>query len=644
MTHGTPRPGEAAAGHLAYRADIDGLRAIAILAVIGFHAFPSLFPGGYVGVDVFFVISGFLITTLILAAQSRNRFSVVDFYSRRIRRIFPALILVLLTTYALGWWVLIAHEYKALGKHMAGASAFVTNFVLLSEAGYFDAAALTKPLLHLWSLAIEEQFYLLWPLILILGGKSWRRQLALILAVVALSFSLNVHQVAADATVAFYGPHTRIWELAFGSLLSLLNFYNATPRPMTRLFRSLLSWAGLGLIAVAVVVLSKADSFPGWRAALPTLGTGLVIAAGSGAWINRRILSHGVLVRVGLISFPLYLWHWPLLSLARIIEGDVPSRATRLAIVAASFLLAWATTRLVEQPIRFGPAPKAKTALLVLALAATGLIGLFSFALDGIHIREAARLQPVNEGDIGQDEFFRHVHTHFHPCLPARFRKLNFGWDGFVACYQSKQDAPAEVAIVGDSHAEHLFPGLAEAAPRTNVVYYNGSVAPYMGNPFFDDIFRHVIADRTIRTVIIAAFWQGRFAGDGKLAAGLDVTVAALTAAGKRVYIIDNVPNFPFDVEICKFTRPLLGKTVCGFDTRVTQAPQPYAPVFAKLAHDYPGLTILRPAQYLCGPDECRMAMDGTLFYRDANHLNINGSRFVGRRLADDHPEMLDGR
>lgn len=216
-THPTALP-NAQLTHPKYRADIDGLRAIAVLSVVIFHAFPKLLVGGFIGVDIFFVISGFLISTIIMGSLEQNSFSFIEFYSRRIKRIFPALLLVLIASFVFGWFMLLADEYKQLGKHIAGGAGFVSNFFFWNESGYFDNAAETKPLLHLWSLGIEEQFYIIWPLLLWLSWKNRFSLLTSTIIVIVISFALNVVKVQSDTTAAFYSPQTRFWELLAGSV------------------------------------------------------------------------------------------------------------------------------------------------------------------------------------------------------------------------------------------------------------------------------------------------------------------------------------------------------------------------------------------------------------------------------------------
>lgn len=344
-----------------YRPDIDGLRAVAVSAVVVYHAFPSLCPGGFIGVDVFFVISGFLITSIILSAIRDDQFSFLVFYGRRIRRIFPALIVVLATSLLVGRFVLLPSAYRELALETVAGAAFLANFLFWQQAGYFDTAADLKPLLHLWSLGVEEQFYLVWPLILFLCCRVRGWPLAIIGAILIVSFSLNVFVSTTDATEAFYLPHTRFWELMIGALLAYLklNFSQPTQikidwygsRDWTKSIAGVCSWAGFSLVIAGFWLIHRGVVFPGWWALLPTVGTGLIIAAGPSAWLNRRVLSHPVAVFIGLISFPLYLWHWPALFFLRAIESN-PSAASSTAVLVISFVLAALTYLLIELPIR----------------------------------------------------------------------------------------------------------------------------------------------------------------------------------------------------------------------------------------------------------------------------------------------------
>ncbi len=348
--------------HFSYRADIDGLRALAVAAVVIFHAFPDVLPGGFVGVDIFFVISGFLITHILRRETADGSFSIRVFYARRIRRLFPALALVLTVTLAIGWTLLLQDEFRMLGKHTRAAASFMANIVFWKEAGYFDTDSELKPLLHLWSLGIEEQFYILWPLLIALAFR-FNIPFFILAGLLALaSFGANLALLGKDPAAAFFLPHPRFWELMLGGLLATLETRPRTPQRredsihqpqsnQTVWAREISALAGLALIALAVTRIDRTLSFPGWWALLPTLGAVLLIGAGPRTWTARRVLSRRPLVMLGLISYPLYLWHWPLLSFARILYIDIPPTTIRALLVAAALLAAWLTYRWVEQPI-----------------------------------------------------------------------------------------------------------------------------------------------------------------------------------------------------------------------------------------------------------------------------------------------------
>ena len=477
----TPHPAAARAEHLShpkYRADIDGLRAVAVLSVVGFHAFPVWLAGGFVGVDIFFVISGFLISTIIFENLDQNRFSFLEFYGRRVRRIFPALAVVLLACLVFGWFALLADEFAQLGEHVAAGAGFVSNLVLWSESGYFDNSSETKPLLHLWSLGIEEQFYIVWPLLI---GLVHRRRKALVPATVALiglaSFAMNLGTVFSQPVAAFYSPLSRFWELLVGSGLAYVTLYHPQfGRRIGAPYASAWSIGGAALIGLALLLLDKTSAFPGWWALLPTVGAALLIFAGPQAWPNRVVLANRAMVWFGWISFPLYLWHWPLLSLARVVECGEPTRNVKIVLVLAAIVLAWLTFRLVERPLRFGTAGKAKAAGLVLVMAAIGAAGYFIFAHDGMEghgIRSAEKSAYYNyfanvpEGRWSWffEKDFRHE-CNFFPGIDKRMRRapaLGGGID--PSCYTVREPRPKLAFIWGDSNAQMLNYGLTHELP-----------------------------------------------------------------------------------------------------------------------------------------------------------------------------------
>jgi len=483
-------------GHLThpkYRADIDGMRAVAVLSVVGFHAFPSLAKSGFIGVDIFFVISGFLISTIIFGNLERDSFSFAEFYIRRIKRIFPALLLVLFASMALGWFVLMPDEYKQLGKHVAGGAGFISNFVLWYESGYFDNSAETKPLLHLWTLGIEEQFYIVWPLILWLAWKLRLNLLAIAIAIAATSFALNVSEIRSDAVAVFYSPQTRFWELMAGSILAYITLHKQnklsrialgtdswlgkiiraqTPEPSGAKWQDFQSLLGVALIVIGLLVITKERQFPGWWAVFPTLGAVLLISAGTQAWINRVVLSNRVLVWFGLISFPFYLWHWPLLSFARIVEIGTPSREVRIVAVAISIVLAWLTYRLIEKPIRFGKHGKVKTILLLILMVVIGFMGYTTYKMDGLGFRVEDRSEFSNymAEYIKNSDYSRKNNTlcDFYDSkrhTPGKITR-NLIQEIPTYCYERNSiNYSKSIFIWGDSHAMHLYYGLKKNLP-----------------------------------------------------------------------------------------------------------------------------------------------------------------------------------
>jgi len=344
-----------------YRSDIDGLRGVAVLLVVLFHAVREVFVGGFVGVDVFFVISGYLITSIIWRESRERRFTLQDFYARRCRRILPALVVVLAATWFLGKLTLTANDFSVMGRHVLGGATFSSNFILWRETGYFDIAAVRKPLLHLWSLAVEEQFYLVWPVALTLVlARGWP-PFPITISALLLSLAFAIQMVTTQSDLVFYMLPSRIWELLAGALLLLWQTKGGNRRETTETsvaheFRSV---AGLLFVAVSCMADSSGRARVGWLV-VAVVGAAMLISADR-SHINKRLLSHRSLVAVGLISYPLYLWHWPLLSLTTLLS----ERATlaelsllKAAAIAAAFLLAWCTWRFVELPARrFAAAP-----------------------------------------------------------------------------------------------------------------------------------------------------------------------------------------------------------------------------------------------------------------------------------------------
>ena len=369
---------------LKYRADIDGLRAIAVLGVVIYHAFPRLIPGGFIGVDIFFVISGYLISGILYKGLKANGgdgnfspFSFREFYARRIRRLFPALITMLVLTMAYGWLILLPDEFQQLGKHIAAGTLFIQNIVFWQESGYFDTAASLKPMLHLWSLAVEEQFYIFFPpLLLLIWKRKW--PLVIILGVLlVVSIVGNLWMSAHGVTADFFLTPYRAWEFLGGSLLAWWH-YDKGHEEDVPFYWEALSWGGALLLILGMAFIRTGDPYPGWRAILPVAGTLLLMEGGRGAWVNRKILSNPAVVWVGLISYPLYLFHWPALSFVHIVKGESPKPVHLADALIVALTLTVLTYYFIEKKIRHN---KSKWVLPVLvgAFLATGVVGLMAW-------------------------------------------------------------------------------------------------------------------------------------------------------------------------------------------------------------------------------------------------------------------------
>jgi hypothetical protein len=339
------------------------------------------------------------------------------------------------------------------------------------------------------------------------------------------------------------------------------------------------------------------------------------------------------------------LWHWPLLAFPRIIEGHVPSPEVRTAAVAVSIVLAWITYLFVERPLRFGGHVNAIVTGLVVFMSLAGLGGYFTYKHHGLTSRAAATPQVRNDGDISHLFFHRYAASHFYPCTPLSIRTNADTWEGALRCLQSRADRPIDVAIVGDSHAEQMFPGLAEQFPEYNLAYYLKTSLPITSDPEFKPLFEYVISDDHIKTVIISAYWSvklGMVPKGSSLRAELSATVETLGAFGKEVILVGDAPNFSFDAKTCKYSRPFSGANYCiqasGFFNNQQQT---YYPSLQYVAQTHANVRLLNIAKYFCDSQFCSMANGGHVLYRDDQHLNLNGTRYLANRIAEEYPQLL---
>lgn len=647
-----------------YRSDIDGLRAVAVLAVVLFHAWPTGLSGGFAGVDIFFVISGYLISSIIFKSNTEGNFSLLKFYYHRIRRIFPALLVVLISLLVVGWFVLLAEEYQQTGKHVSAGALFLANFAFWREVGYFDVQSELKPLLHLWSLGIEEQYYLLWPLVV---GFAWRRKMPLLpvmLGLASMSFGACIWLLQGHAKGAFYLPIGRAWELLVGAMLAWSQHAGYLKRAVqdTRVWANLSSLVGVLLVAAAITVLDKSQPFPGWRAVIPVTGALLVIAAGPRSWFNRVLLGAKPLVAIGLISYPLYLWHWPLLSLVRIVDESPPSPMLAASAVAVAVLLATLTYFFVEKPIRRLPVAVCAPMLAGLMLVVAS-VGALVAVNNGVPARteafqeQAARVKWARESDpLCQDK------------LPVKSRY----------CRISDPQRPVTAVIIGDSHANRLFEGLSPrfAANNGNLLQLgeggclpfweleggvegesdgcrqrmNGQLDFVLSKPAIGVVFLvgrgplyisgHGYGDveKNTRTFLRRPGGKAKPPYNDLYEQALAETVVRLLAAGKKVvFVIDN-PELGFNPLSCLRLRPVqLSRTPrspCAVPTAMVEARnEEYRRIVAKVAARFPALIVEDSQRALCDKEYCWAMIDGKLLYMDGDHLNRAGAQYVAAQM-----------
>jgi peptidoglycan/LPS O-acetylase OafA/YrhL len=637
------------------RLDIQGLRAIAVLTVVAFHAgFPV--PGGFVGVDVFFVISGFVITAMLhreWTAHGRIRFG--RFYLRRFKRLTPALAVMVAVTAAISVLVLSPlGPQQTAAKTALGAIFLSANLVIASVTGdYFDAPAETNPLLNTWSLSVEEQFYLVFPAVLalcwILARRTRRHRNASVIvvtAIAAVSFGLACLNAAgqlgsrSEYLIGFYGPLSRAWEFAVGAVLAL-----ATTRFMvtTRRHSAMLGAAGAATLGSSLWLISGTTPFPGPWTLVPIAGTLLLIVAGTRSspedtGIVTRALAVKPMVKIGDWSYSLYLWHWPLIVFAKLLWPQTEWAPFAAAVV--SFAPALASYRWVEQPIRnLQRETRSGRAILVTAVVVPPMLIAAAVGLAASKYwtpkYESGDVAVAHQGDIGHSGFHKFLNAHYTVCTAPELRDLALTFEGITRCHQSTPNPRIDVAIIGDSHAEHLFLGLAEALPQQNIAYYIVDGLPVRADAHFARILDHVAADPTVKTVLLDAYWGGR----GVPQEALAETLATLAQSGKAVFVTDDVPDFRFDPFVCKYRKALFLPAQCSqaasdFMGRYSG----YYPLLVNSVAAVPGAQLIATVPYFCTNDRCAMTRDDRLLYRDSTHLNMVGSRFLARRMLDDNP------
>ena len=644
-----------------YRPDIDGLRAVAVGVVILFHATPDVLPGGFIGVDVFFVVSGYLITSIILREIRGGTFTLRNFYARRCRRILPALVVVLAATWAIGRAALTQADFQTVGKHILGGSTFTSNILLWRETGYFDIAAVRKPLLHLWSLGVEEQFYLVWPPLAMLAVvRRWHPLwLSSILLAGSLALAIALSPAHGDAT--FYLLPMRMWELLVGAVLVQLEWRaggGPAPRRPNSVWREARAVVGLLLIgAVCFFDPGTGRARIGWLVA-PVLGAALVISA-RGAWVNRRLLAPRAVVLMGLISYPLYLWHWPLLSVVTLLAGQTTMQQLGLlkaGAVLLAFVLAALTWRWVELPLRRLATPTAarpRRTEQVLVFSACVLIAM---SVVGVRTWDRGR-RPPEVDTIAGDE----------PLLDTTAL--------FPGAYHPRMSsADSVVVLLGDSHANHLVPGLVpEARKHKFGVTYIGlpgcpgvplSTSIWGAPDMFeqcqsltDATLSHFVPDPTAKIFVFAVrgglYTVGTDSADTKtgkprvevsletrqrvLFEGYTKVMSQLERAGKRFALVQDVPELGFDPYYCEArfaTAKFMGNECSIARETVDDRQRDYRRVVTRLQQDHPQLLVFDPLPLFCDSRWCYAKRNGMMMYRDTTHLSAAGSALLAEGLV----------
>ncbi len=642
-----------------YRKELDGIRAVAVLSVVFYHAGLPFLSGGYIGVDIFFVLSGYLITSIIYKQINANCFSFSDFYWRRFRRILPALFFMMAVVAVVGAKVFDPVMFKNFGTSIWTTALFSSNIYFWSEAGYFQKAAELKPLLHTWSLGVEEQYYIFFPFLMIFINKWFPKSFVQILAIVGIS-SLLLSAVAVyyKPIASFYLLPTRLWELLIGSLIAVSTLSNLK----NRITINCISWAGFVLLLFPIFFYSKETLFPGLTALVPCLGTGLIIWSlnNNHNTVLKRMLGFAPVAFVGRVSYSFYLWHWPALIISQYYALTKLTVADKMIVLGAAFVISCFSYYIIEKPFRenFSIFPKNRMLKIsVISILVFSVYGLFIVKLDGLPQRFDMKLDNIIQAQ--EDKSFFNSSSCNNFTLENREREF---------CRMGTKNPKEKVDFLlwGDSHAGAIAPVFDAVARNLGL---NGKLAVWSGCPPLLGVQRqttvqnfncltdrrlvrdYILKEKSLKTVFLIARWgfyvENSVYGDetvGKvlavqynhkdvtqhdlmIAEALDETVSWLISLGKKVVLIMPVPEVGFDVPTTLAKHVIRGDnseirpTLIDYQNRQNK--------FLKL-----GLTISKkhnidliyPHEILCGPKYCEIIKDGYPNYFDDDHLSIHGA------------------
>jgi peptidoglycan/LPS O-acetylase OafA/YrhL len=651
-----------------YRPDIDGLRAIAIIVVVAFHAHVPLFNGGFVGVDIFLVISGYLIGSLVYREVSETRFSFLRFYERRVKRILPALLAVLFVCNAIAYVLLSPLELRDYCAQSFSAVTSTSNIFYWLRSNYFAPAAALKPLLMTWSLGIEEQFYLLFPLAIFLLHRFTKNHVFRWVALATgVSFAVSAIWVNYYPAAAFYLLPTRAWELGVGVLLAIWHVQGKRRLELGTTGTNAVGWLGMAMIFVSVLGYNEGVRFPGFAALLPVAGAALLVETRD-SFVNCRLLASRPIVFIGLISYSWYLWHWPLMSFSRIVTGDLLSVPKAVLIAVFSLLLAVLSQRFIEKPFRWSQTPALRLrlsyAILLLAFAATPLIGYVRKGLPGRTPGLAKLEAAVSDAQENQ-------------CLAAYdVAKARLA----APCVEGP--AGPKLVVLGDSHAAALGPALRQIATARGYGFemltkatcppLAGSTRRLTFHPQFEQVcasfnqtsLQHIVNDPGITVVVLAGYWSspwsetvrkdyysetshmGKAVSDTEsyenLHSGLLKTITLLRTAGKHVFVVTDVPRFDPDpmsnvrnlvIKARLNVASMLSSHVFSLDSvpkdSLTTVPDNITDQEVRQAALDGGAQLIDLARNICPDANCRFWDKGALLYSDSNHLSAYGAMYA---------------
>ncbi|MDR1887940.1 MAG: acyltransferase [Zoogloeaceae bacterium] len=671
-----------------YRSDIDGLRAVAVLAVVINHLSSSILPGGFLGVDIFFVISGYLISSILFRELANGSFSFARFYARRIRRLFPALITVLLAVLVFGVFALFSVEYAQLNRHAYWSMLFLENFRLMQETGYFDAAVYTKPLMHLWSLSIEEQFYLAWPALMLLTwrtGSGERRDLValLLFSLLLASWLFALYMGTADADATYFHPFPRVWELLLGAALALFHSragLSLSLPPSPKFKHHALSLIGVAAIFSGLYLYKRNMAYPGLMTLIPVAGTVMVIASRTRC-LGNRFLGLKPLVWIGLISYPLYLWHWPVLSYIRIMESGSPHPALLWAGAALSLLLAALTWRFIEVPVRNPVSRNSRQRKIVLTGLCASMIVLFLASYSVVEFDLLSRLMPQS----AKITLAVKADLKWPPEQNAQCLEKFPNGNAPEYCRFLDNGAPI-IALVGDSHAHVLYNGVSRLASErgySTLLLGENSCLPFDGivmHNLQNDCAKKIDAifdflEQTPRVTHLLMVSRGPMYITGKgfgpaepgvmrsrivglrddstvvspeiaFQRSLENTFLKIQAHGFKAAYLLQVPELGVQAQNC-LPRPLTLTRQQGCEVPYPiyqERMRRYRELVIAVKSRHDDLNIIDPEPLFCDKIECHGYRDGQLLYYDNNHLSTSGSLRVAPLILDalDLPSVTD--